>query len=292
MSVMSFFKVETLPETLVANAIYFVPDIGSTFVNIFVTDSSGQSMRSTVSTHAIRSIAQVSTTNTVVKSVATFSGLSELDPLYTKIAFVIDASGDSTVKSGAATYIFNTTINSWVKVAEFESMDVSLVWANILDKPNSTPTQIDNSVLYSHHHANKNIIDRFDLAADGTPTYTTTDGVVKRIVPNVTTMRYFNATGEITGELVTFVALVKVTNGIWSVNYSHVGFKTIVDYQCSGVYRNDSNATSTIPSIDSRSVTTTGLNGYAVTRIASGLLAAMELTKSNGDVKVTVVGTI
>ena len=49
------------------------------------------------------------------------------------ICYVTDASADSTVDSGAASYIWDGT--TWKKLTEFESLDVILDWANIQNKP-------------------------------------------------------------------------------------------------------------------------------------------------------------
>lgn len=48
---------------------------------------------------------------------------------------VVDATGDSTVSSGAAWYVY--TGYGWAKTAEAESMDVVLEWADIQGKPTS-----------------------------------------------------------------------------------------------------------------------------------------------------------
>ena len=77
------------------------------------------------------------------------------------IAYVQDATGDNTVSSGGATYIAsveNSTV-TWIKVAEWESMDVILQWANIQGKPNSTVADIDDAVSKKHEHSNKAVLD-------------------------------------------------------------------------------------------------------------------------------------
>ena len=56
------------------------------------------------------------------------------------IAYVVDATGDSTVKSGGASYIYDGS--NWIKISEFESMDVELEWADIKNKPNIIDIQV------------------------------------------------------------------------------------------------------------------------------------------------------
>ena len=46
---------------------------------------------------------------------------------------VIDATGDTTVKSGAATYIFDGA--DYIKLSEHESMDVVFSYNDLTDKP-------------------------------------------------------------------------------------------------------------------------------------------------------------
>ena len=50
------------------------------------------------------------------------------------IAYVVDATGDSTVKSGGASYIYDGS--NWIKISEFESMDMIIDWTDIQNKPN------------------------------------------------------------------------------------------------------------------------------------------------------------
>lgn len=50
-----------------------------------------------------------------------------------QIAYVVDATGDTTVKLGAASYIYDGT--NWVKIAEFESLDIIIDWSDIQNKP-------------------------------------------------------------------------------------------------------------------------------------------------------------
>ena len=50
------------------------------------------------------------------------------------IAYVVDATGDSTVTSGGASYIYDGS--NWIKISEFESMDAVINWTDIQGKPN------------------------------------------------------------------------------------------------------------------------------------------------------------
>lgn len=70
---------------------------------------------------------------------------------------VIDATGDPTVSSGWAEYLW--TGSAWTKTAERDSIDVILEWANIVGKPSSSVTDIDDAVTKRHTHSNKTLLD-------------------------------------------------------------------------------------------------------------------------------------
>lgn len=83
-----------------------------------------------------------------------------------QLVMVIDASTDPTVTSGWAIYrkrtgtgIDYTQLAGWQKIAESESLDVTVTWDNIQGKPSSTPAQIDQAVTDDHTHANKATLD-------------------------------------------------------------------------------------------------------------------------------------
>ncbi|MFU3311610.1 hypothetical protein ACM7MB_32660, partial [Pseudomonas aeruginosa] len=56
---------------------------------------------------------------------------------------------------------WNPATSAWLKVAEYESMDVELNWDAINGRPTSTPAQIDTAVSQSHTHVNKSTLDKF-----------------------------------------------------------------------------------------------------------------------------------
>jgi hypothetical protein len=90
-----------------------------------------------------------------------------------QLIMVVDASADTTVNSGWAIYrkrvdtdpasLDYTKVNGndagWQKIAEKESIDVSLEWANINGKPSSAVADIDDAVSKKHDHANKAVLD-------------------------------------------------------------------------------------------------------------------------------------
>ena len=67
------------------------------------------------------------------------------------LVFVIDASDDSTVDSGAATYVWNAAANSgtgeWIKVSEEESLDLDIDALT----PSHDNVQAAGAVMYDHN---------------------------------------------------------------------------------------------------------------------------------------------
>lgn len=86
-------------------------------------------------------------TSTLPKIVNDIAERDELSVPKGQQVLVLDATGDSTVTSGSATYIWN---DEWIKLSESESMDVVLQWANIINKPTEFPPQ-------SHTHSIANV---------------------------------------------------------------------------------------------------------------------------------------
>ena len=90
---------------------------------------------------ALRSLAAGKGTMSVVDDIAARDGLS---PAEGDSCWVQDATADDTVTSGAALYIYADS--QWVKMAEAESMDVIVQWAQ--GKPTSEVTAIDAAAQF------------------------------------------------------------------------------------------------------------------------------------------------
>ena len=52
-----------------------------------------------------------------------------------------------------------STLTAWQKIAEAESIDVTVTWDSISGKPSSTPAAIDQAVTDDHTHSNKTVLD-------------------------------------------------------------------------------------------------------------------------------------
>ena len=155
------------------NAVFFVaPQSKPNYIEIYVSNNAGTALKRLLTDVDIQSLID-----------ASISGLAGEMPIVADIAarnalvltkntqvLVLDATGDSTVASGAATYLYRVSTTSWIKLNEAESLDLILQWANIQGKPTSSPTAIDTAVSNSHTHTNKTQLDKIG-EADGLFTY-------------------------------------------------------------------------------------------------------------------------
>jgi hypothetical protein len=154
-----FFKVNTLPGTLQSNSWYLVAN--GTYAETYVTDNTGTAKMVGNSTMINALIASQLSGLNQTYVVADIAARNTLTATLTRNAViqVINATGDTTVSSGGATYLWDDANNISVKISEFESMDVTLNWTNIVGKPASSPGAIDAAVTNSHTHTNKTTLD-------------------------------------------------------------------------------------------------------------------------------------
>lgn len=170
--VIKMYRETTLPGTLQPYSIYYIAPTGSpNYVEVYVTDSSGTARRIIKQSDIqamINSTIAAANELTIVANIAARDALSPTKVMY---VYVQDATGDATVSSGGATYMYNPATSAWIKVSEAESMDVVLNWSNIVGKPSSSPAQIDAAVAATHTHSNKTQLDKVGEDAGGNFTY-------------------------------------------------------------------------------------------------------------------------
>lgn len=159
-------KETAVPGTLEANAVYLITDTNGAFLEMYVVNSAGSAARRLPSRTDIEgwinSAVSGLGSGVIVADIAARNALS---PSGVVIAYVLNATGDATVSSGGATYIYNPSGSSWTKIAEFESMDTSMSWASLTGKPTSSPAQIDAAVAATHSHSNKTQLDKIGEAS-------------------------------------------------------------------------------------------------------------------------------
>lgn len=168
----NIFRETVLPGSLQPYSIYVVaPAAKPNYVEIYVTNADGTVARRVPKVEDIQAMidASVAAMNevTVVADIAARNALSPTKVLY---VFVRDATGDGTVASGGATYLYDLTNTAWVKVSEAESMDLAFTWAAISGKPSSSAANIDDAVTKRHTHTNKTELDKIGESG-GTMTY-------------------------------------------------------------------------------------------------------------------------
>lgn len=173
MTPVQIFKETALPGTLESHAIYLIaPPSNPTALEIYTVNAAGDVARGTMTEAQVQALIDASSGGggsvNVVADIAERDGLT-LDS--DALVVVRDASADATVSSGSALYSYRHSDTSWNKESEFESLDVSLAWGNIMGRPSSSPAQIDAAVTASHGHSNKSQIDKVGEDADGNFTY-------------------------------------------------------------------------------------------------------------------------
>lgn len=178
-SVLKIFKETSLPSSLQPNSLYMVAPVDNpTYVEFYVTGVEASVVRRTlneadISTIVAQHLSMFDINNLIV--VNDIAARDALNPSTNLFVFVKDATGDSTVSVGSASYVYEVLTSTYTKVAEYESTDLILSWTNIVDGPNSTPAEVDDAVSKRHSHANATQLAKIGENADGNLTY---DGVV------------------------------------------------------------------------------------------------------------------
>ena len=183
MAELKVFKETALPGTLEANSVYLINPAGqSTYVEVYVTGTSASTVRRMIKESDIQAIINTAISGiAAVEVVADIASRDALSLADNAVVLVLDASSDSSVNSGAATYIYSDASSSFEKIAEYESMDLAINWADIQNKPTSSVADIDDSVAKKHTHPNKTQLDKVGEDGNGYFTYNSQNYVVAGI---------------------------------------------------------------------------------------------------------------
>jgi hypothetical protein len=153
-------KVTTLPGVFESTTLYMVRNAGNAnLFDLYLSTDDGVSVRHIISESDIDS--KISTALSGFSSleiVANITARNALAPTKNIQVIVLDATGDATVASGAATYAYQLSNTTWYKISEAESLDVVLQWANIQNKPTSSVADIDDAVTKRHTHTNLSVL--------------------------------------------------------------------------------------------------------------------------------------
>lgn len=152
--------VNTLPGTFTASTLYMVKSAEAGIFDLYMSTNDGAAVRHIISKSEINTMITTALAGfNTVAVVADIAARDALSPTVNSQVLVLDATADTTVASGAATYVYDTVTTTWYKISETESMDVVLQWANIQNKPTSAVADIDDAVTKRHSHANKTVLD-------------------------------------------------------------------------------------------------------------------------------------
>jgi hypothetical protein len=163
MANLKIYRETALPGTLQAYGLYLIaPASDPTLLEVVAVAADGTTARHVINKSDIQgmidaSMAASGANNLII--VADIAARNALTPTTNIQAYVQDATGDATVSSGGATYLYNLAATTWIKVSEAESLDVVLSWAGITGKPTSAVVDIDDAVTKKHAHTNKTQLD-------------------------------------------------------------------------------------------------------------------------------------
>jgi len=173
MAAVKIYKETALPGTLQANSVYLIAPAGSpNYVEMYVTGTAGTTVKRIINEDDIQAMISASLAGlSGLDIVADITARNALTPSNGAMALVLDATGDTSVQSGAAMYVYQLATTTWIKVSEYESMDLVLEWSAIQNKPTSAVADIDDAVSKRHSHANKTQLDKVGEDGDGLLTY-------------------------------------------------------------------------------------------------------------------------
>lgn len=197
MAQVKFYKVTAVPATWEPDAFYYIEDAVNGYAESYITTSTGEprAIGNSVMINELLGEGLGASKFRVVADIAE-RDLIDTSAGVAFLVLVLDATGDPTVLTGAALYAWNPDTTAYVKVAEYESMDVTLEWVNIQNRPTSpvaqidaaatfvngltvTNTQVNQAVADSHTHANKAVLD--ELGDNGSDNLTYKGTVVASI---------------------------------------------------------------------------------------------------------------
>lgn len=168
-NVIKFHRLTGLPQTFEPNSIYVISKPNEdTYAELYITGLTGNVVRRLPNKEDIENliITYINSSNELF-IVDTITDRNNLNLNRNAFVLVLDASADPTVESGSALYVYRASTQEWIKVAEYESMDVVIHWDNIQGKPTSFPQDIDDAVAKRHMHSNLTQLNKISEDANG-----------------------------------------------------------------------------------------------------------------------------
>jgi hypothetical protein len=172
MAKISIERVIQLPQQLAPSTMYVVKGADSDIAELYFTSTNGQEIRHLVNKADINAMiaSQISSFNNLLLT-PNIASRNALELTKNTLVLVQDATGDPTVNSGAALYFFDAATSTFTKVSEYESLDVTLNWASIADRPESSVEDIDDAVAKAHSHSNSAVLDLLGQDEEGKLTF-------------------------------------------------------------------------------------------------------------------------
>lgn len=133
---------------------------------------------------------------------STITTRNALTPTGNLPVFVKDASGDATVTAGGALYLYEFTTTTWIKLAEYESLDIVQDWTNITSKPSVFPPDIST------------LLTSLSLVTGGT--ISATDSIL-------------GAFGKLQNQITALLLVTSAEKTLWNNNISALGNKSGTD---------------------------------------------------------------
>lgn len=169
MAVVKLHRVTSLPAQLEANSIYLVSVSGKPDkMEIYATGNTADVVKRILTEQDVQAMIDAALSGfSSIQIVDTIADRDNLNPSTAIFVLVLDASDDPTVESGSASYVYNPSTRQWVKIAEYESLDLILSWDRIHGRPTSSPAEIDDAVAKRHTHANMAQLNKIGEDANG-----------------------------------------------------------------------------------------------------------------------------
>ncbi len=168
------FKETALPAPLQPHGVYLVAPVARPdYLELYVANAAGDQARRVIDQPAIQAmidaaVAAGSGGAVIVDDIAARDAIAAQNA---QTVYVVDATGDASVASGGASYIWRESASQWIKTSEAESLDLSLAWAALTGGPSSSPAAIDAAVSASHSHVNATELARIGEDGEGNLTY-------------------------------------------------------------------------------------------------------------------------
>jgi hypothetical protein len=171
MSILKFARVTSLPnsDNREESTVYLVKDaVNEGFFEIYATGQSTEVQKLFGRAEVNAAVADAIAGSGSLRVCSDITERDALEPDSVTLALVLDATGDSTVSTGAALYVYDNADDGaqWHKVSEYESMDVELSWDSLSGKPTSSAAAIDAAVAASHEHENLGVLNGLTVSDD------------------------------------------------------------------------------------------------------------------------------